>query len=269
MIYPHSERISHKLLARLLVFITIDYLIIFTFNSFLREYINFEIRNYYEPKWKRIMESNQSVYKKLILQKRDSIDFYFDDLEKFKSFTLLAIKNELKIEKERTDSLIQNGEEYVDGSGYLLIKDLFENLSLRSFVVILYSFIEDMLNKLCDPSLVDGDHGLEVRGIKPLTLKYTDMKGKGVKRARLYLEKVIGLNLHTSDQPWSEIDTLRKIRNSIVHEKGKANDEIMKDANIKQHLKNDRLFIFDDVEINSKYLDFILPIVRTFFKEIE
>jgi hypothetical protein len=197
------------------------------------------------------------------------MDFYFDDLEKFKSFTLLSINNEIKIEKKNIDSLIQNGEEYVDGADYLYIKDVFEKLSFRSFVVILYSFIEDMLNKLCNPSLIDADHWLEVRGIKPLTLKYTDMRGDGVIRAGLYLEKVVGLDLHKDKKPWSEIKTLGKIRNLIVHDRGRANDNIMEDTNIKQHLKNSRLFIFDDIEISSEYLDFILPTVRTFFKNID
>ena len=215
------------------------------------------------------MKSDQSVYRELILKKRDSMDFYFDDLEKFKSFTLSSINNELKIEKEHIDSLVQKGEEYVDGADYLFIKDVFEKLSLRSFVVILYSFIEDMLNKLCNPSLIDDDHWLEVRGIKPLPLKYTDMRGDGVVRAGLYLEKVVGLNLHKDNKPWSEIKTLGKIRNSIVHDRGRASDNINEDANIKQHLKNRSLFIFDDIEISSEYLDFILPTVRTFFKNIE
>lgn len=216
------------------------------------------------------IKSDQSVYRALILKKRDLMDHYFDDLEEFKSFTLSAIENEIKIEKDHIDHLIENGEEYVDGANYLFIKDVFEKLSLRSFIVILYSFVEDMLNKLCNPSLIDDDHWLEARDIKPLTLKYTDMKGKGVIRARLYLEKVIGLNLHAEKKPWSEINTLRKIRNSIVHERDEANDEIMKDANVKQHLDNNRLYIFNNsIEIYSDYLNFILPTTRLFFKSIE
>jgi hypothetical protein len=215
------------------------------------------------------IKSDQSVYRDLILKKRDLMDFYFDDLERFKSFTLSAIESEIKIEKEYIDNLVEN-EEYVDGTGYLMIKDVFEKLSLRSFVVILYSFVEDMLNKLCNPSLFGDNHWMEARGIEPLTLKYTDMKGKGVRRARLYLEKVIGLNLHADNKLWSEIDTLRKIRNSIVHDRGGANDEIIKDTNIKQHLENKRLYIFDNnIEICSEYLDFILPTVRNFFQNIE
>ncbi len=216
-----------------------------------------------------LSKSNQTVYRELILKKRDLMGFYFDDLEKFKSFTLSAIESEIKNEKEHIDNLVENGE-YVDGANYLMIKDIFEKLSLRSFVVILYSFIEDMLNKLCNPSLFDDNHWLKVRGIRPLPLKYTDMKGKGVRRARLYLEKVIGLNLHVDKELWSEIDTLRKIRNSIVHNKGEANDEIVKDANIKQHLENERLYIFNNnIEICSEYLDFILPTVKEFFQNIE
>ena len=216
-----------------------------------------------------LSKSSQSVYRKLILQKRNLMISDFNDLERFKSFTLSAIKSEIKSEKESIDNLVEN-EEYVDAANYVIIKDIFERLSLSSFVVILYSFIEDMLNKLCNPALFDDDSWLKVRDIKPLTLKCTDMKGEGVRRARLYLEKVIGLNLHVDKKLWSEIDTLRKIRNLIIHNRGEANDKIIEDVNIKQHLENERLYISNNnIEICSKYLDFILPTVRNFFQNIE
>lgn len=222
------------------------------------------------PENKNILsESSQSVYRKLILQKRNLIISDFDDLERLKSFTLSAIESEIKSEKESIDKLVET-EEYVDGADYLIIKDVLERHSLNSFVVILFSFIEDMLNKLCDPALFDDEGWLKVRGIKPLTLKYTDMKGEGIRRAKLYLEKVIGLNLHVGKQLWNEIDTLRKIRNSIVHNRGETNDEIINDANVKQHVKSERLYILNnEIEIYSEYLDFILPTVRNFFKNIE
>lgn len=216
-----------------------------------------------------LSKSSQSVYRKLILQKRNLIISDFNDLERLKSFTLSAIESEIKSEKESIDNLVEN-EEYVDGADYLIIKDVLEKHSLNSFVVILYSFIEDMLNKLCNPALFDDDGWLNVRDIKPLTLKYTDMKGEGVRRAKLYLEKVIGLNLHVDKQLWNEIDTLRKIRNSIVHNRGETNDEIIKDANIKQHLEKERLYISNnEIEISSEYLNFILPTVKKFFQNIE
>jgi hypothetical protein len=222
------------------------------------------------PENKKILsESSQAVYRKLILQKRNLIISDFNDLERFMSFTLSAIESEIKSEKESTDKLAET-EEYVDGAEYVIIKAVLERHSLNSFVVILFSFIEDMLNKLCDPAPFDDDGWLKVRGIKPLTLKYTDMKGEGVKRAKLYLEKVIGLNLHVDKQLWSEIDTLRKIRNSIVHNRGETNDEIIKNANIKQHVEKGRLYISNnEIEICSEYLEFILPTVLNFFQNIE
>lgn len=216
-----------------------------------------------------LSKSSQSIYRKLILQKRDLIISDFNDLERLKSFTLSAIESEIKREKESIDNLVEN-EEYVDGADYLIIKYVLEKHSLNSFVVILYSFIEDMLNKLCNPALFDDDGWLKVRDIKPLTLKYTDMKGEGVRRAKLYLEKVIGLNLHVDKQLWNEIDTIRKIRNLIVHNRGETNDEIVKDANIKQHLEKERLYISNnEIEICSEYLNFILPTVKKFFQNIE
>jgi len=54
------------------------------------------------------------------------------------------------------------------------------------------------------------------------------MHGKGINRAKLYLEKVFNVDLHTGRQPWEEIDALRKIRNAIVHDEGWASEEIVK-----------------------------------------
>ncbi|MBC8430586.1 MAG: hypothetical protein H8D96_01575 [Desulfobacterales bacterium] len=216
-----------------------------------------------------LSKRSQSVYQELILKKRNvMVWIYFDKLDKFKSFTLSAIESEKKKEKEFIDGLVDKGE-WVDGAD-LMVEAIFKTLSLNSFVLILYSFIEHLLNRLCNPSLFDDDNWLKAQGIRPLTRKYTDMNGKGIRRAKRYLEQVIGLNLHADEQPWDEIVTLSNIRNSIVHSGGEATDKIMKDANIKQHLENERLYIFtDNIIIGSKYLDFIIPTVREFFQSIE
>ena len=52
---------------------------------------------------------------------------------------------------------------------------------------------------------------------------HTDLKGKGIDRARLYLQKVMGLPLNTS-VVWQEIKRIQKVRNVVVHNDAKLAD---------------------------------------------
>ncbi len=60
------------------------------------------------PENKNILsKSSQSVYRELILRKRNLIVSDFNDLERLKSFTLSAIESEIKSEKESIEKLAE------------------------------------------------------------------------------------------------------------------------------------------------------------------
>lgn len=205
-----------------------------------------------------------------------------EDLEQFKFFTLSSIKAEKKstqkrFEKDTKKLSEEQIKEYFDRNAedYFLVEDIFPTISMYSFIIILYSYIENGLNTICNAEYSDKSRFHKKKGFPPFSIKYKDMKGDGISRSKLYLEKVIGLNLNTDKKPWTEIDTLRKIRNVIVHDNGRISDQIEKDGNIRQHIKHRRLKITDHgtktsgkILIKPEYLEFILTNAKQFIKNI-
>lgn len=126
----------------------------------------------------------------------------------------------------------------------------------KSCLVTLYSYLESFLNYFCE-------YLYELNGRK---LKYTDLSGTGIFRARLYLLKVEGVDFDQMNDGWSQIKGFNLIRNNIVHESGKVG----KDKLIKFIDTNDNLSInnFDDVRIKSGYIHEVIDIIENFILNI-
>jgi hypothetical protein len=207
----------------------------------------------------------------------------FDDMERFKEFTISAIANEKKSVHENiakyTDGKSEEEiERYMDWAGedYYMVEDVFSKISLNSFVIILYSYIEGGLNSFCDVLYSDQRQKCKVYGGNPIQIRYTDMKGKGIERAKIYLEKVFGVDLQVGKQPWQEIKALQKIRNVMVHEEGWASDDMPKDPCIMDCMKKGQIEMeqrsdgsLGKVIIRTGYLDRIVEQTRLFFRNIE
>jgi hypothetical protein len=101
---------------------------------------------------------------------------------------------------------------------YLLV---YRNLAFESFIIWLCGYLEKELNNLCD----------RLKKRHNLNLKLSDITGKGIKRARIYMEKVCGLVLPEEDI-WKELIYLTEIRNVIVH-----NDGIIMSSRIEKDIK--------------------------------
>ena len=116
------------------------------------------------------------------------------------------------------------------------LQDIFEyyypNLERRSLLIILFSFLERQLDQLCH---LFADE-------KKISIGLGDLRGKGIDRSRLYLQKVIGLPLGSS-LIWQEIKRLQRVRNLVVH--------------------NDARLISDDKEL-IKYVDRTTGLSRVF-----
>jgi hypothetical protein len=202
----------------------------------------------------------------------------FHDLEEFKNFLISAIKTEEKRLSERVDRTFKEmTEEEVErfsdmfADDFHQIEHIFTRLSLNAFVIILYSFIEDCLNDLCDAERQD----------KKIKRRYTDIKGKGIKRAKSYLEKVVDLNLYIGENGknkryWDEIVALNKLRNAIVHNDGWADDNVIEDVNVwanedKGYLEIERRRdgSYGRVIIKPGYMTWIVKQAQEFFHNIE
>lgn len=222
-------------------------------------------------KFRDMFRRSAPAYKNLVVNR-------LDEMEEFKRFTLAAIENEKKIISDRLDRYTQDlseeqKQEYSEwmSEDYFMVEDVFTQISLRSFIVILFSYIEDGMNTLCKAEYSDKARYQKKKGLEEFKVKYTDMQGEGINRAKLYLEKVIGRNLNTEEKPWSEIQTLRKIRNAIVHEDGNTSDSLKNDGNFKQQINDGRIKLKNhgQIIIDPEYLNYILPQVREYFGGIE
>lgn len=210
-----------------------------------------------------------------------------ENMEHFKMFLVSAIREEEKSIEQRFERATKDmrqeeiehyGDWYLDD--YYMVKNVFSRISLQSYVMILYSYIEAGMNRLCNSMRQDKAREQKERKEKELELRYDDLQGKGIKRAKLYLEKVIGLDLDVGEKGknkkyWNELLALNKIRNAIVHDDGWATDNILKDVTIKQHTKKGRLEIesrgkesYGRIVIKAEYLDWIISQAREFFRRI-
>lgn len=205
-----------------------------------------------------------------------------NDLEEFKRFTLSAIEDEKRSIHDsfmrQTKGLDEKDvENYKDlyGEEYFMVEGFFSATSLNAFVVILYSYIESGLNSLCNAMYSDQRNKCKKEGGQPLQIKYKDISGTGIIRAKRYLEKVFDVDLYAGEQPWAEINALRKIRNDIVHNEGWASENTDKDACIQGCVSKDRIKIERSrngsprkLILKPEYLDWILGHTQTFFSNI-
>jgi len=204
----------------------------------------------------------------------------FDEIDDFKDFMKSAIAREKHLTSERLDQGAKKLEgealeQYWDAfaEGYHRIGSIFEKLALNSFVIMLYSKLESGMTTLCDALRQDNQERGDM-----IDLRYSDLKESGyLNQAKLYMEKVLGLDLDLANNPqWPEIVALRALRNGIVHEEGWIST---KDATLKKHIKRGLLEVRNQKEENgqisgrvivtTEYIDFILPLIRKFYKNIK
>lgn len=104
-----------------------------------------------------------------------------------------------------------------------IFTDFFPNLQRYSTLITLFSFFEQELDRLCR-----WFHKSE-----KLAIAHTDLAGKGVERAKIYLSKAGGIDFGAIGS-WSEIMRIQRIRNLIVHADGVLPKE--EDKKLKQYI---------------------------------
>jgi hypothetical protein len=205
----------------------------------------------------------------------------FDEIDDFND----SMKSAIKREQEITSKRLEGGASELDGEeaeqywdlfaeDYQKIDSVFGKLALDSFVIMLYSLVETGMAMLCDALRQDQQ---KEKG-ETIGLRYSDLRGSGyLDQARLYMEKVLGVDSNLGNNPqWPEIVALRALRNAIVHQEGWLST---KNTTLKTHInqgllelrhqKEENGQISGRVIVSSKYIDYILPNVRTFFKDIK
>jgi hypothetical protein len=141
-----------------------------------------------------------------------------------------------------------------------IFETYFPNLQRRSGLITLYSFLEHELEQLC---------GLFVETEK-MKLSLNDIRGTGIERSSLFLEKVVGLQIDRSTILWQEIRNTQKVRNLVVHNDaklhdraGKPKDEVIRYVRASPYLSGE-----DEINVHGGYLSHVLETFDRHFQEI-
>lgn len=138
-----------------------------------------------------------------------------------------------------------------------IFKDHFPSLQRRSALITICTSFECELDELCN----------NFRERKNLKLSLKEITGKGVERASLYLEKVVGLDMKKETATWNEIKRIQRLRNWIVHQNAKSPE---RNSELEQYVAcNPYLSVKDDeIYISKGYLKDVIDSFCAYFTEI-
>jgi hypothetical protein len=135
----------------------------------------------------------------------------------------------------------------------------YPSLQRRSVYLTIFGIFEHELEQFCK------------RHIKSAggRIKLSDLRGSGVERANLYVERVIGLKCTS----YSLIEKLKELRNACAHQDAKHSQadgqEIKKITQLSEHFPELLLKGDNEVIIQSGFLYEALDAFYAYFKEIE
>ena len=123
----------------------------------------------------------------------------------------------------------------------------FPRIMRNSLFVSIYTFLEDKIVEQC---VSNADTLLEL----------SDINGKGIQQASIYLKKVLRVNFPNNSKEWKYIKNANLIRNCIVHNNGdisKSRNE-KKIRNIVDDMSSININEIDHIHLESKFcLEFI------------
>jgi hypothetical protein len=82
----------------------------------------------------------------------------------------------------------------------------------RSQFISIYSLVEHWLNMHCD----------EARREKKIPIRYTDLKDKGIERAKSYLLKLAEIAFPSKSEEWQRLKDHGRLRNCLAHNNGRV-----------------------------------------------
>lgn len=191
-------------------------------------------------------------------------------LEQLRKYTLeieskfSADKNDLKTEYE---AAVRAAEEEDENSllerfseTYYEIEEINTNIYRKSTLVYIYSFLENSMNAIC--------RNLQKGNAYPVLVE--DLKGEGIVRAKMYLEKLAEIDFIHLNTEWSKLMTLNKVRNCIVHVEGNfrlLNSPEKFETMINQ-TKGLSISRRSHLKVEREYVDFCIDAVESFLNSL-
>jgi hypothetical protein len=164
-----------------------------------------------------LQQFKYSEYREKIEAEMSDYEEYIETMESFLKAKALQYSTNIRtaIESGNTIDLDEHGNpsDITEYDQYLLGKvNQLQNLLRQSFFASLFSFFEAKLVYECLDRKPDNE---------PLQL--SDISGQDeLDKVNIYFKKVLGLSFPNDTTEWMEIKNLRRIRNLVVHNKGKV-----------------------------------------------
>lgn len=197
---------------------------------------------------------------------RRILSVYFDSKVKndIKDLTDYIIKINNFLDSDRV-RLLDQKEEDKDGSDtHNIMHSLFFRLGYerhldiftRSAVATIYTFLEFMLNDICE----------KVEMVTNTNIKLIDFKGSGIVRSKEYLEKVHSIDFSSIKNEWDFLKNFNLVRNSLSHAVGslEATNSSKKLVNIIESTETLELVRGQILRVTPEYLNNCLKVIETF-----
>ncbi len=193
------------------------------------------------------------------MKKDNSINYL--RIDEFKNFIdnieSILLDNSTFFEEELKENKLHEVDILEVRKYYRSFRFRYPTILRNSLFISIFSFFENELNQLCNLYKIFFNS----------TISLEDISGKGIVKAKKYLEKVVGLNLDSLNTEWSILANYKKIRNSLVHNDGKFKslDELSKILdNVPEIEKSEDLFIY----IKAKFLNNFLLLIEKYLRII-
>jgi hypothetical protein len=103
-----------------------------------------------------------------------------------------------------------------------------------------------------------------------IKIELKDLRGEGIERAKIFLNKVCDINFPETSNEWNEIKKLNKVRNCIIHAEGEIESAHGKEKlkNIIESTKGLALREENTIIVDRLYLDMIINYSETFLLKV-
>jgi hypothetical protein len=189
----------------------------------------------------------------------DDVHFWLGYFEQYLAAMERCLEDESATIRERYRDIPRERDNVLEA-----LEGFFPDILRKSFFVAAYSLAEAELNERCR----------SVQKKDKLSLSLSDISGRGIKRARKYLEKVAGITFPDSLKPvWDELNNYRKLRNCFAHNQGWLRPNNRDDDHLrKQYIPSHQQHLYlegDEITLRRGFCEEVIKTMRTFFQQLD
>lgn len=134
----------------------------------------------------------------------------------------------------------------------------FPRIYTTTSFVALYTLLEHQLDILCRMRQKECNYSIAI----------DDLKDKGIDAAKNYLVKVCGVSFPSETKEWQQIKDYQRLRNVIVHARGKLRpkDDTLR-AFLARH-KPDTVNAWGDISLTNNFCVDVTRVLETFMEQV-